>query len=113
MALIAIGGFLGAICRLYFSTKMNNKKSIPFGTLIANFTGSFLLGYFAAKIAGGLIYAFLGIGFTGALTTFSTFTNELVSFWGRGKKREGLIYATASLLGGVILAFAGLLVGRS
>jgi len=113
LALIGIGGFLGAICRMYLSRKFNNKRSIPYGTLLANYTGSFLLGFFAAKVAGGLIYAFLGIGFTGALTTFSTFTNELNTIFRAGKKSKGLLYATASLLGGVIFVYAGLLVGKS
>lgn len=78
--LIGLGGFIGAICRYLISGIIPIKSNLPMGTFLVNLIGSFILGF--------LMYSsiflpisqksklFIGTGFCGALTTFSTFSYE-------------------------------------
>lgn len=78
---IAIGGALGA-CLRHFLMSLSMQllgKGFPFGTLLVNILGSFLLGLLYNLIEQGSIEivpwrSLLSIGFLGALTTFSTFS---------------------------------------
>ncbi|WP_316569942.1 CrcB family protein [Neobacillus sp. YIM B06451] len=108
LLLIAAGGFFGAVCRLFLARRLNTGIGIPYGTMIANFIGSLMLGFLAGKAASGNVYALFGIGFTGALTTFSTFMFELVK---APAVTSRLKYLAVSLAGGIILVYIGLLLG--
>lgn len=108
LLLIAAGGFIGAGCRLFLSQRLNKDARLPIGTLLANFIGCLLLGFLAGKAASGNLYAFFGIGFTGALTTFSTFMLELVK---APSIQSRLKYLAASLAGGIVLVYIGLVLG--
>ncbi|RHW42224.1 CrcB family protein [Neobacillus notoginsengisoli] len=112
LVFIAAGGFLGAILRLYLSRMLNRVERFPRGTLIANLLGSFILGILASKAVNGNMYALAGIGFTGALTTFSTFMLELVQLDSARKRRTSIGYFAVSITGGMILVFTGILIGR-
>lgn len=70
---IALGGALGAAGR-YFLSKLNGK--LPYGTFIANFIASLLIGYLIPSLQQGNFSAFLIIGICGALSTVSTFALE-------------------------------------
>lgn len=80
---VFIGGGIGSVFRYWLSTFASKNLPIffPFGTLIVNIVGSFILGL---MIFGwdekGLIHPtvklFIGVGFCGGLTTFSTFSLE-------------------------------------
>jgi CrcB protein len=78
---IALGGATGACLRFFLSQMMLQwfGKGFPFGTLLVNLVGSFLLGFLYALIEHGHLESALwrttvGVGFLGALTTFSTFS---------------------------------------
>ncbi len=80
---VGAGGFFGAIARYLVNLAVLRVWSAPFplGTLIINVTGSFVLGWFStwAAARAGLDPAwrlFVGTGFVGAYTTFSTFEYE-------------------------------------
>ncbi|MBY7144023.1 CrcB family protein [Virgibacillus sp. NKC19-3] len=103
---IALGGFAGSIARFYISVK-TNKHVI--GTWTANVTGSILLAllfYFhMTDSISEWIWFFLGIGFSGAYTTFSTFGNETLQFILNRKYVHAASYVTASLTISLFVVF--------
>ena len=99
---IALGGAAGACLRFFLTQFMFQwfGKGFPFGTLLVNVIGSFCLGLVYALIEQGQIEIVLwrtsvGIGFLGALTTFSTFSVDTLlllqqGFWLKGLLNIGL-----------------------
>ena len=79
---VGIGGFIGAVLRLIISSFIQSSTNIlfPFGTLVVNILGSFLIGflflYFQELNLSAHQKALLITGLFGALTTFSTFSLE-------------------------------------
>lgn len=120
LLLIGLGGFAGAITRYVIDGAVSERTAgaFPFGTLVINVSGSFILGLlFAlttdrailpAEIRGPVL-----IGFIGAYTTFSTW---MLESW-RLVESGVVALALANLLGSVVLGIVavglGLLVGRS
>lgn len=112
----AIGCALGGIARYLGMTLVTRLlgERFPWGTLVVNALGSFLLGLClgAGLGAEGFLslagaHAFLAVGFCGGLTTFSTFslqTFSLVSEQAWGK-------ALANMLGSVLLCVCCVLSG--
>jgi len=118
--LVGAGGFLGAISRYVVDGFVSSATAgrFPFGTLVVNLTGSFVLGLlFALSIERAVlpstIRAPVLIGFIGAYTTFSTLTLET---W-RLVEDGSYALATANLFGsmllGMVAVVAGLTVGRA
>lgn len=107
--LIALGGFLGANARYIIGqlAKKYIRGSIPIGTLFINAMGSFLLGMLAGKGISGDVYAFFGVGFMGAFTTFSTYKLELVQLWQSKEKQASVLYFILSYVLGIALAALG------
>ena len=89
--------------------------SFPVAVLIANLTGSFLLGFFVARreraVSSRYSVQFWGIGVLGAFTTFSTFSVDLVRLLDDGRPLTAMLYVVASIAGGLISAGAGLRIG--
>jgi CrcB protein len=111
--IIGLGGFLGANVRYLVGGWAANKwgGSFPFGTLLINVTGSFILGAFMAFITDRLALdprwrLFFAVGFLGAYTTFSTYTFETIqlvlagSWW---PAALNLLASNALGLGAVLL----------
>lgn len=83
---VAVGGAMGACLRFFFTSVADSwfGKAFPFGTLIVNVLGSFLLallyGFLERQEFSESPYrALLGVGLLGAFTTFSTFSIETIS----------------------------------
>lgn len=107
--IIFLGCALGGLCRYLGMTLVTRLlgERFPWGTLLVNAVGSFLLGL---TLGSGIVageawlsfdgaYAFAAIGFCGGLTTFSTFSLQTFSLfteqaWGR---------MLANILGSVLL----------
>jgi len=116
---VGAGGFLGAIARYGLGVWIDARagSAFPFGTLLINLSGSFLLG----TLSGALEFSALspevrlalGVGFLGAYTTFSTFTYETLRLVEAGDTGLALAYVAASVLVGLVAATLGLAVGRS
>ena len=79
---VALGGSIGAVLRYLISLFMIQVfgSSFPFGTLLVNVLGSFLMGivYALGQLShlSPEVKSFVAVGLLGALTTFSTFSNE-------------------------------------
>jgi fluoride exporter len=104
---IGLGGLVGAILRNAISRKLN--LSLPYGTFLVNITGSFLLGYLFYQGILENVYAFLGIGFCGGFTTFSTFKIEAFQLIKSKGKIVSFTYLLMSYLCGIGFAFLGYL----
>lgn len=70
----------------------------PWATFAANVAGCALLGWVAA---GERHHGLLGVGFCGALTTFSTFQLELLQMTDDGRLLLAFVYAAASVGAGL------------
>jgi CrcB protein len=119
LAAIFAGGFAGAIARAAVSRSLNtDPSSWPWATFTVNIVGAFLLGYFVTRLQERLPLSayrrpFLGTGFCGALTTFSTLQVELLTMLDHGRVGLALGYGGASLACGLAaVALAAALVRR-
>lgn len=111
---IAIGGAMGACLRFFLSQLMLQwfGKGFPFGTLLVNVIGSFCLGLVYALIEHGQIEIVLwrttvGIGFLGALTTFSTFSVDTLLLLQQGFWVKGLVNVFLNLACCLFAAWLG------
>lgn len=91
--LVALGGATGAAARFLVSRALPG----PRGTLAVNGAGSLLLGLVAGSAPAS--YALVGVGFCGALTTFSTYALEVVegAGWRSVAASTALCLAAAAL----------------
>ena len=99
--LVALGAGLGAAFR--FAAAHHFDARVPWGTLVVNTAGSFLLGAFSAMVLDGSLWALMGAGFCGGLTTYSAFAVQAVE---RGRTL-GTAYALSSLVLGLFACGAG------
>ena len=116
---IAIGGALGALLRYGFASGAQHwlGKGFPYGTLIVNIIGSFLIGaVYAALIERAALSeawrSFLIIGLLGAFTTFSTFSFETVSLIQSGALIKAALNILLSVSLCIGLCWLGMLSGR-
>lgn len=88
---VALGAALGALCRWQLGLWLNTlSPSVPLGTLAANLIGGYLVGVAVAVFAlltdlSPLWRLLVVTGFLGGLTTFSTFSAEVVSLLQAGR----------------------------
>ena len=111
---ICVGASLGALLRWWLGLVLNGLfPTIPPGTLAANLVGGYLVGlaiaFFATYTAIAPEWRLLVItGFCGGLTTFSTFSAELVGLLQQGRAAWALAAAAAHVAGSVLMTFAGI-----
>jgi CrcB protein len=115
---ICIGACLGALARWQLGLWFNPAASaagtvMPMGTLAANLIGGYLIGVCVAVFQAmpQLDPAWrlaLVTGFLGALTTFSSFSAEVVSMLGQQRYALALITSAVHLCGSLLLTVAGI-----
>lgn len=110
IAVVGLGGFIGAILRYLLSKRLNGKN--PFGTLLVNLSGSFFIGIIFGLGLSKLWTLFFVSGFAGALTTFSTLQKEIIEMWRTDQKKEAVLYVLVTCVGGIALAFLGFMAGK-
>ena len=106
---IVPGAACGALARFYLAQLILARTGgiFPWGTLLVNWLGCWLMGLLAATLAtrGTAVHdgapLLLGVGFLGSFTTFSAFGLETVRLMQTGHLRLALIYVLASVLGGL------------
>lgn len=116
---ISLGGILGANARYLLGTWIAQRygTSFPYGTLVINVSGSFVIGLFLTLIAERFVLhpnwrLFFAVGFLGAYTTFSTFSYESVVLLQNGSWRLGLVNMVGSVVLGPIAVVIGMAVAR-
>ena len=111
---VGLGGFLGANSR-YLVTQWAAERwgvDFPYGTLIVNVSGSFLIAFFLTLATGRLaisteVRLFVAVGFLGGFTTFSSFSYETLQL-----ARDGAAWAAGlNMLGETVLALIGVILG--
>ena len=112
---IFCGAGLGALLRAGFNLlTMGTASIIPLGTLLANMVGGYLVGIAVAFFGNNPSLSpewklFVITGFLGGLTTFSSFSAEVVGFMQRGEFTWALGTALLHLVGSLGLTFLGIL----
>jgi len=113
--LIGVGGALGANVRYLVSTWAAGRfgTAFPYGTLIVNLAGSFLLGFFMGVVtvwldADAETRIVVAVGVLGAETTFSTFAYETVALLRQGAYGAAVRNLLGSAILGILCAAAGL-----
>lgn len=111
---VGLGAALGAWLRWLLGLMLNPLfPTLPLGTLAANLTGGFLVGvavaYFSQNSAlPPEVRLFAITGFLGGLTTFSTFSAEVVSLIARSQIAWALTAASTHLLGSLAMTALGI-----
>jgi len=107
--LVALGGLLGAPLRYYVDWIIQARLDalFPWGTLTVNVTGSFILGALAAAPTPQALQLAVGVGFCGALTTYSTFGYETIRLSEDGSTFHAAVNTAANVIAGLAAAFLG------
>jgi CrcB protein len=120
--LVFLGGGIGAAARHGVNIGAGRAFGLnfPFGTLIVNVVGSFLMGvlvaFLAFKAGAGWtqhMRLFLTTGILGGFTTFSAFSLDAALMWERGATGLAAGYVLASVVLSILALFAGLILVRS
>jgi len=111
---IACGAALGALLRWFLGLKLNSFfPAIPPGTLAANLIGGYIIGLAIAYFAWAPSVApewrlLIVTGFCGGLTTFSTFSAEVVTLLQQGRLLVALGAVGVHVGGSLFATFAGI-----
>jgi fluoride exporter len=118
MLAISVGAATGALLRWQLGVQLNSIFPVlPPGTLAANLVGGYIIGlaidYFAQSPHLSPEWRLLIItGFCGGLTTFSTFSAEVVARLQMGQLAWAIGAVTIHVAGSLIMTFAGLATGQ-
>ncbi|WP_049629130.1 fluoride efflux transporter CrcB [Cellvibrio sp. pealriver] len=112
---IAAGGALGSVLRFAAVSYLTPLLGIrfPLGTFIVNILGSFLIGVAYVLLVEKTALStewrlFFITGVLGGFTTFSAFSLEILQLWQSGYVLNALIYASSSVIVGLLMAFSGM-----
>lgn len=111
---IGLGGFMGANARYLVQQWAAQLwgADFPYGTMLANVSGSFIIAFFLTLATGRLAVApeirlLVAVGFLGGFTTFSSFSFETF----RLVEQSGWHAAAINFIGNTVLGLAGVVLG--
>lgn len=117
--IVGAGSFLGGICRYLTGLLFENKLIfvLPWGTLIANIAGCFLIGIVFSLYLSGSVRnewrLFLIPGVLGGFTTFSSFSLETVEMLRSGYLMKALLYVGLSVFVGLTATYFGIMIAKN
>jgi CrcB protein len=116
--LVFVGGALGAMLREFLMLMVpQGPRGFPLDILVANLVAAFLLGLIAARhtreAASDFVYALIGTGITGGLSTFSSFAYGSAVLITDSKQSTlvAAAYVLMSLVLGYVAVYVGLKLG--
>ena len=110
---VGLGGFIGAALRyLAAVSTAGYSVNIPYGTLISNGLGCFVIGIVAALVADADSVStnarlFLATGVCGGFTTMSSFVYELAQYMRSGQHLMAAVYLGVTIFGSILMFYAG------
>ena len=117
---VALGGAVGATTRWLLDRLIEQRSEsvFPWSTFTINLTGCFVIGVLVEALVDrhhlpAWIRVGLVVGVIGGYTTFSTFAQETFSLVESDDIGIALVYATASVVLGILAVYGGTLLGRS
>lgn len=115
--IVGLGSFIGGAGRYLISVAMKGAAGgFPWGTMLVNMLGCFLIGLFTGyfnKINDGATVAlFLTYGVCGGFTTFSTFSRESLIMLQSGNYLGVICYVGVSVVVGVLLTACGYMLAQ-
>lgn len=110
---VGVGAFFGGSLRSLLSSVLNQKDvHFRWGTLMANLIGSCFLGIIIGAAQrheiSNITQLIAAIGFSGGLTTFSTFTSESFKMFKDAAKWRAWLYWCGTAVACIIMFFIGL-----
>ena len=114
---VAIGGALGSVGRFWFNGIISTRfgETFPWGTMLVNVSGSFVIGFFAAStgtegrwLVSPSFRTFFMIGICGGYTTFSSFSLQTLNLMNDGE----WFYVGGNIVGSVVLCLAAVWAGH-
>lgn len=116
---IGLGGFIGANTRYLLQQWAANRwgADYPYGTLLINVSGSFVIGLFLTLATGRLalppeMRLFVAVGFLGGYTTFSSFSYETLRLLEQGQWWPAALYFLGNTGLGMLGVFLGVVAAR-
>ncbi len=110
---VGIGGFIGALLRYLTSLATAGFSiSIPYGTLISNGLGCFVIGIVAAlttdtEVLSPNLRLFIATGICGGFTTMSAFVYELAQYIRSDQQLMAAAYLGITLVASILMFYAG------
>jgi CrcB protein len=104
---VAVGGALGSVARFWLANVMAvvTGTEFPWGTLLINVLGSFVISFFGALTGRWPRFAvpyearvFVTVGLCGGFTTFSSFSLQTVELMKTGQAGRAMLYVAASVI---------------
>jgi len=116
---IAAGGAIGAVLRFLLANGVHSfmSRDFPYGTLMVNVIGSFLMGISYVMLIERLNLspewrAFIIVGLLGAFTTFTTFSIETLVLIQNSELSIAMLNVFLSVVFRVLGSWIGILIGR-
>lgn len=113
--LVFFGAGIGGVLRFVLGSLVYSftGRNFPYGTLVINLSGSFIMGFLFVLITqrytnlAPYLIAFILVGILGGYTTFSSFSIETLRLFQDGKIAYAFTNVLVSTIGGILLAWAG------